>query len=231
MATIKMGATVSDARGSVGGTVFSRNTGGAYTRARVAPINRKTPAQSLVRSNFGLNSKMWSGTLTADQRAAWTLFAQSNPVPNRLGDSIILSGLAMFNKLNQVLAQILQPPLLDAPADLSVPALAPATGAVANTGTLLIGAVASDQTVVAGAGYYVEATGPLAAGRTPPSSAYRFMAEVDPVAMANTVPVTSEWTAKFGTLAAGVSIGIRVSQVNTATGALTPALVFWTIST
>jgi hypothetical protein len=231
MATIKFGASISDARGSVGGTVFSRNTGGAYTRQRVAPINRNTPKQTVVRQNFAGNSKMWSATLTADQRQAWTLFAQANPVPNRLGDSIILSGLAMFNGLNQTLSQILAPPVLDAPSDLSVPTLASVNNVLADSSVPEINLVTEAQTVVTGAKYYIEATGALAAGRTPPTSGYRYMEAKAAVAAGIAVDFTEFWTAAFGTLPANASIGVRVSTVNTNTGARTPAQVFWITST
>lgn len=205
---------------------MSRNLAGAYTRARVAPVNRRTPKQTQVRLNFALNSKMWSGALTADQRAAWTLFAQANPVPNRLGDSIILSGLAMFNRLNQVLSQIGSPPVLDAPTDLSVPALASALSYDPSAaGSILVNTDA--QAVVSGAKYYISATGCLAAGRTPPTSGYRFMAALPGVAAATTLDIQAAFNAAFGPGATGGVGGVSVATVNTDTGALTPALIFY----
>lgn len=231
MATIKTGATVSDIRGSIGGTTFSRNTGGAYSRARVAPINRNTPKQSAVRQGFAANTKLWSGAMTALQRAAWTLFAQANPVPNRLGDSIILSGLAMANGLNQTLTNILRPVSLDPPSDLSVPTLVAVTAVTADFSTQTIEATTIAQSVTAGAAYYIEATGPLAAGRTPPTSGYRFMASKAAVAAAVVVDFSAEWIATYGAFIANQSIGVRISTVNTNTGARTPALVFNIIST
>lgn len=226
MATVKYGASISDARGSVGGTVMSRNLAGAYTRARVAPVNRNTPKQSLVRQNFGANSKMWSGTLTGDQRSAWTLFAQANPVPNRLGDSIILSGLAMFLGLNQTLSQIGAAPILDAPADLSVTPLATVTGVTMSaSGDMDVNTDA--QALITGSKYLIQATGSLAAGRTPPSSAYRFMQASPAVVAATTVEFDAAWIATYGAAQVGGSVGVKVSTVNTSTGATTPAQVFW----
>jgi hypothetical protein len=231
MALMKLGIVATDIRNSVGGTVFSRNLGGAYTRARVAPVNRNTPAQTLVRSNFGNTSKLWSSTLTADQRAAWTLFAQNNPMVNVLGASIIVSGIAMFNRLNVVLAQIGSPPILDAPPDLSVPALAAPLDLMANYSTPQIKIDTDVQTVVADAAYYIFATGPLAPGKTPPTSGYRFMTSQPPAGTETDIDITSWWEAKFGTIPTGASIGARVSFVNTMTGALTPGQIFWALST
>jgi len=48
MAIIKFSAIVSDARGKIGGNVFSRNKGGSYIRSYVKPINPSTPKQTQV---------------------------------------------------------------------------------------------------------------------------------------------------------------------------------------
>jgi hypothetical protein len=53
MAKINFGQTVNDARGKLGGTVFSKNKSGAYTRRKVTPANPRTVAQSRVRNFFG----------------------------------------------------------------------------------------------------------------------------------------------------------------------------------
>jgi hypothetical protein len=231
MALFTLGATITDARGSVGGTVFSRNKGGAYGRARVAPINRNTPAQTAVRNNFGLNTKLWSSSLTADQRAAWTAFAAANPMINRLGASIVISGIAMFMKLTQVLTQLGTAYNANPPADLSVPAVAAPTGATAVAATPAITIQTAVQAVVTDASYYIFATGPLAPGKTPGTSDYRFLAAVQPVAMAAAVDVTSAWVALFGTLAINQSIGFSVATANTSTGATTSGQSFNIIST
>jgi hypothetical protein len=226
MALVKLGIVATDVRNSVGGTVFSRNAGGAYTRARVAPINRNTPKQTAVRASFAANSKLWSGTMTADERAAWTLFAAANPSVNVLGASIILSGLAMANRLNQVLAQIGVPPILTPPSDLSVPTLATVTGGDAAPG----GPVELDtaaQAVVAGAKYYIFATGNLAPGRKPPTSAFRFMGAYAAVAAAVAVDFSGAWVASYGLPTLGSTIGILAATVNVESGAVTPGLMFY----
>jgi hypothetical protein len=227
MALMKLGIVATDIRGSVGGTVFSRNLGGAYTRARTAPVNRKTPKQTQVRANFSNNSKAWSSLLESSQRAAWTFFAQNNPSVNVLGASIILTGLAMFNKLNQVLAQIGMDMELNPPSDLTVPLLAPVTGASADSDSNVIALQTVAQSVVAGGAYYIRATGALAPGKTPPTSAYRFMGSFPAVAAAVVVDFSAVWEATFGNIIEKQAIGISVQTVNTATGALSPAVLFW----
>lgn len=231
MALITLSSMVSAARGSVGGTVFSRNKGGAYTRARTTPINRNTPAQSAVRANFGATSKSWSADLTAGERTAWTSFAASNPLVNVLGASIIVSGLAMFMKLNQILGVIEYPNISTPPPDLSVPPIAAVLGATAVSATPSIVINTDAQTEVPDADYYIFATKPLAPGKTPQTSDYRYMQVFSPVALATTADITAAYVAAFGNWINGASIGVNVATVNTSTGAVTPGVVFQIVST
>lgn len=231
MATILLGPIASDVRGSTGGTTFSRNKGGAYMRARVTPVNPFTSKQSVVRANFAVNSKAWSGTLTADQRAAWSFFAQNNSLINRVGQTIIISGNAMYNSLNQVLKQIGVAPISDPPTDLSVPALAAVLSYDVDSAGPATQILTAAQSVVAGAKYYIYATGPLAPGRTPQTNQFRFIGAYAAIAAAVFVDFTDAWQATFGTILAGKNYGVRVASVNTASGALTAPLTFSIIGT
>lgn len=224
-----MGALATEARNSIGGGTWSRNKGGAYVRARVTPLNPKTAAQGAVRADFGRNAKDWGGLLTADQRLAWTLFAQANPSNNVFGASIIVSGIAMYQRLNQVLKVIGQPTIADAPSDLSVPELAAVTGVGADSTTPIIQLTTDPQAVVAGANYYVFATKCLPPGRNPTTGDYRFIGVFPAVAAADDVSILAAWTATFGGLTSGSVVGVAVSTVNTTTGALTPGLRFQTV--
>jgi hypothetical protein len=53
MAKIKFGMMMTDARGKLGGHVFSKNRSGAYVRTKVTPVNGQTTAQTGVRAIFG----------------------------------------------------------------------------------------------------------------------------------------------------------------------------------
>ena len=105
MATIKLGATVSDIRGSIGGTTFSRNGGGAYAKARIKGTNPNTAAQQLVRSIISGMIGFWAA-LTAQVRTDWGVYASQVPFINRLGDSINLSGYNMFCRTKALLELI-----------------------------------------------------------------------------------------------------------------------------
>lgn len=89
----------SELRGSINGTVFSRNRYGAYARNRTNPVNPNTVSQQVARAALANTAQQWR-ELTDGERLLWKNYADASPVTNRLGESIILSPIAMFNKLN-----------------------------------------------------------------------------------------------------------------------------------
>ena len=90
----------SDMRGSIAGVTASKNRGGNYFRARRVPSKPNTSAQQSIRTALSSLSSYWSTVLTAAQMASWNLYGKTNPVKNNLGQTIILSGSQMFNRLN-----------------------------------------------------------------------------------------------------------------------------------
>jgi len=122
MAIMRPGPLAGQLSGRVGGIVFSRNRGGDYVRNGPSPINPQTAYQTAVRNALGLASAGWDG-LTDAQRVAWVAWAQSNPVQNRIGESIRLQGNAAFVALNSRLAYegtaiVATPPSVNAPDPL-----------------------------------------------------------------------------------------------------------------
>lgn len=84
MARIKLGAIISDIRGTLQNGVYSLAKGGVhYVKNIPASVNNPhSEDQALVRSTIQVASKRWYDTLTADQRNGWNELAQ------------VLSGLA-----------------------------------------------------------------------------------------------------------------------------------------
>ncbi len=91
--------------GSVGGTTYASNQGGMYMRARSIPTNPNTSFQASYRAFFRTVMNAWTNTLTAAQRAAWSVYAKNTPVLNSLGSSIILGDNAMFLRTNGIALQ------------------------------------------------------------------------------------------------------------------------------
>jgi len=100
MANIKFGSLVSDVRGSIAGTTFSRGGGGAIVRNNPKPCNPRTPAQNSRRAMLAYLSQYWSKTLSAVNRDAWTDYAEGTSWTNKVGTQALISGLAAFVRLN-----------------------------------------------------------------------------------------------------------------------------------
>jgi len=97
---LKFGGGVVDARGSIGGTTFSRCAGGNYARARTKPVNPRSETQIARRANVAYLTTYWSKTLTEQQRIDWRAYATGTTWHNKLGETININGLAAFLRLN-----------------------------------------------------------------------------------------------------------------------------------
>ena len=116
MALVNYSAMVSGVRGSIGGATYGMSRSGATVRVRNRPVRRARSPQSRVRSILSRCSRAWAD-LTTVQRAAYVVWSNDHPVQNKFGDSVILSGINMFAKLNCIAmrAGILADPIATAP--------------------------------------------------------------------------------------------------------------------
>jgi hypothetical protein len=114
VATIKLGALASDIRGSIGGTVFSRNGGGAYAKQRVKGTNPNSAGQQLSRSIMSSMIAAWAA-LDAAVRTDWATYASNVTLINRLGDAINVSGFNMYCRTRAITEKL----------GLTMPAAAP----------------------------------------------------------------------------------------------------------
>src|SRR5687767_3094985 len=85
--------------GSIAGATFARNAGGSYMRSRTVPVNPNTPNQVLARGSFTTAATNYR-LLTDLQQIAWKTYAQNTPRTNRLGETIHLSAIGEYMKLN-----------------------------------------------------------------------------------------------------------------------------------
>lgn len=86
--------------GSIGGTVYSHNSSGAYIRARSIPVNPNTARQVAVRNAVRAITIAWNTVLTQLQRDAWDVYAANVTWVNKLGQTINLTGLNHFVRSN-----------------------------------------------------------------------------------------------------------------------------------
>lgn len=100
MALVKFGGGVVGMSGSIAGNTFARNRYGSYVRSRTVPVNPNSTLQQEIRAIMSTVRDAWFETLTTAQRAAWAVYAANVQVPNRLGESINLTGYNMFCRTN-----------------------------------------------------------------------------------------------------------------------------------
>ena len=105
MAKIKFGMMMTDARGKLGGQVFSKNRGGAYVRTKVTPSNPRSLTQMESRSNLGVVSSAWS-SLTVQDRASWNSAVDEFKRTDIFGDLKTPSGKNLFVRLGKNLLGI-----------------------------------------------------------------------------------------------------------------------------
>jgi len=144
MALVKFGGGIVQMLGSLGGTVFARNSSGNYARAKTMPVNPDTIYQQNARSAITVLVERWRETLTDAQRAAWATYAAAVAMTNRLGEVIHLSGFNHYVRSNALLAQDGQTIIDAGPTELAIPAMDPAFAVSASVATQLISVVFDD---------------------------------------------------------------------------------------
>ena len=114
MARIKFGMMMTDARGKLGGQVFSKNRSGAIVRTKVTPRNPQTFAQASARSRLGSFSSGWA-SLTEEMREGWNSAAAGVTLTNVFGDAYNPSGKNYYVMLNSNLEMTAQTPVTSVP--------------------------------------------------------------------------------------------------------------------
>lgn len=115
MALIKTGGAISEIRGSIGGTTFSRGRYGAIARNRTVPVQPNSEKQNAVRQILGDLVSRW-GDFDQAVRDGWNLYANGTPMINRLGETIYLSGQNHFIRSSMCRAVAFLDPVAIAPA-------------------------------------------------------------------------------------------------------------------
>lgn len=215
MAKIKFGMMMTDARGKLGGQVFSKNRSGAYTRTKVTPVNPQSSYQVAVRNAFTSFAQNFRA-LTASQIQAWNAAVVNFVGTDIFGDSRTPSGINLYTRLNLNLDNAGQ-------AAISTPPLP--TGADPNTASTLVADVSSslftlttaEAAVPAGHTLIVEATPLVSPGKNFVKSEFRVIGTFA-AAAASPHLAGALWIAKFGSLTAGQKVFARIKTVNNTTG-------------
>ena len=121
MALVKYGGGIVQMSGSIAGNTHARNRFGNYIRARTKPINPNTAKQVLVRAVIATLTSRWAQILTANQRAAWNLYADSVNMKNKLGETVHLSGFNHYIRSNHWFARMGRTLVDDGPTVFEIP--------------------------------------------------------------------------------------------------------------
>lgn len=222
------GPLVGQMSGSIGSMVASHNRFGVYMRTRVTPVNPDSEDQQIVRNNFGALSTAWR-LLDVPTRLAWSTWAQTNPIFDRLGQSQTLTGAMVYIGLNSRrlmtdnLARTL-PPQRPAPASFASITLSADIGSgncqIAFTPTPLpaqlmmwLSACITDSASV----NYVRGK-------------FRFIMFSD-AAVASPVSIQNELIAKFGSLQLGKYLHVKVQVYDSYNGQISQQLTASSIIT
>lgn len=212
MAKIKFGAFLTDMRGKVGGTIFSRNKGGAYTKNKVTPLNPQTHGQQVQRQRLSAFAQAWR-ELTDAQRTGWNEGAGDFPLVNVFGDTYTLAGNMLYNQLNLNLAKIGAPAISEIPVPEGVGEVSLDSALVT---ALTLDVQMSKSIPVGQSGVFRTSTG-FSAGISNFKNKLR-QQEVVTSVFTDAGSILSAYEDKFGTPVVGSKIGIELVLINDTTG-------------
>lgn len=208
MAKIKFGMMMTDARGKLGGQVFSKNRAGAYIRTKVTPSNPQTSAQAQVRSNLATLSAGWNA-LTDAQIAQWNGSVDDWTSTDVFGDIKKPTGKNLYVKLNVNLLNSSQSAIVFPPVKLDLPALVDVDVDI----TLPAGTLEIDGLPVFANGVYqIEACAPVGRGVNFVKNKFRVIS-YETQGTAGTVDVSTAYIAKFGSVVNPANIFFRIRAI------------------
>lgn len=215
MAKILTTAIVADIRNKLNGSVFSKNRYGSYVRTKVTPVNPQTEAQQDARNLLSTFSQAWRG-LTEAQRQGWIDAAQNYPITDIYGNQKILSGNALFVRLNTNLALVGVAQISDAPSPVALPALTTLSVAADDSANTVIVTFAPTP-VAADFALVIMATGNVTPGKNFVKNLYRTVTFVD-AAGTSPADISAAWTAKFGDPVEDQKVFVKAFFISKTTG-------------
>lgn len=212
MAKVKYGGGIQDIRGSLAGQVHSRNTFGNYIRQKVSPVQPRTSRQLEIRELFTSFSRRFSQTLTDEQQEAWRQAAASTPVRDVFGDSITLTGINLYTRVNSLRTLMGLDPLDEPPPVVQVGA-PELTSVIADPEAPALTLTFSPSPVPADTHLFIWATEPLNPGVAFVAHKLRLLAVLHP-GTASPAQLLSDYTERFGGLVNGKRIYLAAEFVH-----------------
>ena len=202
MAKIKLGAFITDIAGKIGGTVFSKNKGGAYAKNKVTPSNPKTSYQTVIRAYMAAVSAAWRG-LSYAQRNAFNAAAIGGFHKTVNGDTKILSGHQLHQELNMTLKQIGSSVITSPPAQAAVAGVTNASVVLDDSAHTAV--LTYTPAIPATDTWMLFGTGLNSPGKKNLNNQYRYIRKLV-AADVSPFDFTTDYAAKFGTVG---GVGLR----------------------
>jgi hypothetical protein len=110
-----IGLLSADARGKLGGTIFSRSRSGTTLKGHVAPRQPRSSLQNNSRAIMSVTGSLWQ-SLSTSQKQGWSTLAQALTWTNVLGQSYIPTAQQLFTYCQTNLLRCALPEQLTAPS-------------------------------------------------------------------------------------------------------------------
>lgn len=220
MAKIKFGMMMTDARGKLGGQVFSKNKSGSYVRTKVTPTNPRTAKQMQSRSILGTLSAGWNA-LTLAQVTAWNKAVESWAKTDIFGDLKNPTGKNLYVSLNKNLLGIGLSDISTPPAKIEMENISSFNAAVNALGTT---ATFTGLTTLTTGKYQVMASPNVPTGVNYVKNKLRVISmDVDGAGLASSF--IADYTAVFGEAPQMFKCFVQVRQIGANGQAGTPIMV------
>lgn len=217
---------LSDARGKLNGSVFTKNRFASVMRNKTSPVNPQTQSQMAYRASFGDFARAFR-SLNASQIAAWNAFALNQSRSNVFGQLYRPTGLNWFVGLNQNTKFVNSAELYDPPTLRDLPIFDSADAAIEISSVpkdLLFTDLGIDGGTAVPEGFAVaiEFTQPLSRGISYAKNQFRRTTFTSDLLTANFYSV---YHAKFGDPAPGTKIFARLTIIDKTTGLASTPIV------
>lgn len=215
MALIRPGGIVGQISGRIGGDVFSHNRYGSYIRNGTIPVTSTTEYAITAKARMTECTQAWQA-LTAAQRRDWVGFAAANPVVNRVGQSIQLTGHVAYVGINSRMlamgeSKLTTPPVGPAPAPLTTLSITADIGLGGCSLTFTPTPLGADERL------YLWGCRLQSAGISFVENYLRLF-NITAAAQATGFDFQSVYEARLGTMAVGEIVVMRVAVIDDATG-------------
>jgi hypothetical protein len=217
MTKVKFSALISEMRGKLNGSVFTKNRYGNALRNKVTPVNRRTSYQQAIKQRFTFYSQKWR-SLSPEQVNAWNAATEDFKSSNVFGDSIRPTGSNLFCALNANLALIGLPEITNPPLQKSIDGIKKFSLEVSAVPASEKFEITFDPSpTAADVVHLVLATRCYSPGKSYVQGEYRLIGTI-PSGTMGSYDALDDWKAKFGTLVSGQLVSVKLVPVHRTTG-------------